>query len=84
MQENLDEDDFDSDMPMLLEHADEPDSSSDDSSYEGFSDYEEYCYYTDIVEQLFPDEDTQGNYQTLKNCQSYQPTVPCSETMHKA
>ena len=71
-------------MPMLLECADEPDSSSDDSSYEGFSDYEEYCYYTDIVEQLFPDEHTQVNSQTLKNFQSFQSDVPSSESTHKS
>ena len=82
--EDTDEDDSDSDMPALLECADEPESSSDDSSYEGFSEYDESFYYTDIVEQLFPDEDTQGNSQALNKCQTYQPTVPCSDTIHKA
>ena len=71
-------------MQMLMEHADETDSSSDDSSYEGFSEYEEYCYYSDIFEQLFPDEETQGNSQKLNNCQSYQSAIPCSDTTHKA
>ena len=69
-------------MPMLMDHADLPDSSSDDSSCEDFSDYEDYGYYSDIVEELFPDEDTQGNTQSLNKGQ--QLAMPCSQKTHKA
>ena len=76
------EDDSDDDMPMLLECANQPDSSSDDSSYEYFSDSEDYGYYSDIVEELFPEEYTQGNTQNLNKCQQLAKT--CTPTTHKA
>ena len=65
-------------MPLLMELEDESDSSSDDSSYEDFSDYSE------IVEQLFPDENTQENSQALNNFHFYHSAVPCSESNLKS
>ena len=57
-------------MPILMDPADESDFSSDDSSYEDFSDYSE------IVEQLFPDENTQEKLQALNNFHVYHSAVP--------